>query len=273
MNECSPFVSIVIPLYNAEEFIGDTLRSILQQTYKNFEVIVVDNGSTDASIRTVKGYMNVFTNLRVECLEKNSGGPALPRNIGISMARGKYIAFLDADDVWRPQKLEKQLQFMLENGYNFSSTAIARIDGENIPLKKNSDSVQRDTKVSQLSSEKIDFALFRANFITLSSCLVDKEILDRFSEQESHIGVEDYELWLNLIVKENCRYGMLPDVLVDYRVLNESISHSNRLKQSTKTLRVLSEFLVFHERGPAYYASLLFKSCKLYLKSITNNRS
>lgn len=268
MNKPSPLISIIIPLYNTENYIADTLNSIAKQTYKNYEVIVVDNASTDSSVEIVNSYTELFASLKVIRRKENSGGPAAPRNVGIENAKGEYVAFLDSDDVWHSDKLEKQVQFMIKYNYNFSSTAIVRIDGDGKLYRHNLDSLRRDLKISCLPNDKLEYELFKNNFITLSSTLIKKEFLELFNEEASFIGVEDYQLWFRLINKEGCRYGMLPELLVDYRVLHGSISHLNRVKQGAKALLVLTEFLACNQRSYMYYAHFALKSIKLFVKSI-----
>lgn len=263
-----PFISVVIPVYNAEKYIAETLQSVAEQTYTNYEIIIVDNASTDSSLDIVDSFSDKFKFLRVIRRKENSGGPALPRNVGAKHARGSYVAFLDSDDVWRSDKLEKQIKFMLEHNYNFSSTAITRIDNLSQPYQKNINSLKRDSKVAKLASDKLEYTLFKNNFITLSSTLIKRELLEDFNENKSFVGVEDYQLWLRLINKDKCHYGMLPETLVEYRVLMGSISHSNRVKQGAKTLQVLSEFLVFNQRNYKYFAHFSIKSIKLLVKSL-----
>lgn len=109
-------VSIIIPVYNEEYFILDTINSVLNQTYKNFEILVVDNGSNDNSIEFVKNIQD--DRIKIITIKDNQG-VAFARNIGIEESRGDYICFLDADDYWTKKKLEKQVKFMEENNYEF----------------------------------------------------------------------------------------------------------------------------------------------------------
>ena len=99
-----PLISIVTPMYNAEKLIGETIESVLNQTYQNWEWIVVDNCSTDKSRDLITAIND--SRIKVISLEKNSGGPAHPRNVGIENAKGEYVALLDADDIWHNEKLE-----------------------------------------------------------------------------------------------------------------------------------------------------------------------
>ena len=110
-----PLVSVIIPMYNAERYISQTLESLLSQTMQDFEVVVIDDCSTDASPAIAESYLEKFGGrLKILMLEKNTGMPGLPRNVGINFARGKYIAFLDSDDLYTPTALE-ELSTLAEN--------------------------------------------------------------------------------------------------------------------------------------------------------------
>lgn len=114
-------ISIVVPVYNAEKFLTDTINTVLSQTYKNWELIFVDDKSTDSSVEIVNEYIQKNNNIKLIQNKENSGA-AISRNKGIEEAKGKYIAFLDADDLWEKEKLEKQLKFMKERNCAFSFT-------------------------------------------------------------------------------------------------------------------------------------------------------
>lgn len=124
-------ISIVVPVYNAEKFLTDTINTVLQQTYENWELIFVDDKSTDRSKKIISEYLN--KNKKIKLIEnKENSGAAVSRNNGIKEAKGNYIAFLDADDLWKKEKLEKQLKFMKEINCAFSFTGyeFANEDGK-----------------------------------------------------------------------------------------------------------------------------------------------
>ncbi|HFF5272228.1 TPA: glycosyltransferase family 2 protein, partial [Acinetobacter baumannii] len=109
-------VSIITPSYNSAKYIGKTIDSVISQTYKKWELIIIDDCSTDSSVEIIKDYENKDNRIKLIQLKENSGA-AVARNTGIQLARGRFIAFLDSDDSWLPEKLEKQLKFMLINNY------------------------------------------------------------------------------------------------------------------------------------------------------------
>ena len=126
-------VSIIVPMYNAEKFIGKTIESVLSQTYKNWEMLIMNDVSTDKSLAVVNEYAKKDDRIMVVNTEKNMG-VVKGRNHLIDLANGKYIAFLDADDYWHSQKLEKQIQFMKEKNAGISCTEYTRVkeNGEKI---------------------------------------------------------------------------------------------------------------------------------------------
>ena len=120
-------VSIITPTWNCARFIGETIQSVLAQTYQNWEMIIVDDCSTDDTYDVVKSYIDKDNRIQYRCNEKNSGA-AITRNNALKTARGKWIAFLDSDDLWKPEKLEKQLTFMHNHSLCFSYTNYVEID-------------------------------------------------------------------------------------------------------------------------------------------------
>lgn len=128
-------VSIITPSYNTANFIGKTIESVLEQTYQNWEMIIVDDCSQDNTDEVVQQYL-VDERIRYIKNEVNSGA-ALSRNRALKEARGRWIAFLDSDDLWSPNKLEKQVAFMAKNGYHFSYTNYEEIDSDGQPTGVN----------------------------------------------------------------------------------------------------------------------------------------
>lgn len=129
-NYYKPLISVVIPLYNKERHIGRTLRSVLAQTRQDFEIIVVNDGSTDTSLREVA----VFTDPRLQCVSQPNAGPGCARNTGLSMARGQYISFLDADDEWRPTFLERTVELL--DAEPEAACVSTGLEDPNIPVRE-----------------------------------------------------------------------------------------------------------------------------------------
>ena len=129
----APLVSIVVPTFNAGKFIDDTIHSVLGQTYENWELIVVDDGSSDNTLEVLRRFKS--DKIRVISMKRN-GGAAKARNRGISACTGRYICFLDADDLWQPSKLERQVEFMKEKDCAFSFASYVFADANGRPNGK-----------------------------------------------------------------------------------------------------------------------------------------
>lgn len=231
-------VSVVLPAYNAADFISQTLDSVIAQTHANFEVLVVDDCSSDSTSNIVKTYSEKDSRIRLLQLANNSGGPARPRNTALKKAAGGYIAFIDADDIWHPEKLSFQLSKMRELSLNFSSTRLSRfthfpiIEPNSIDLSK--------------THEKVSFKrLLKKNILANSSVMLTADLAKdlRFSEHSRHAAVEDYLAWLDLHQSADINSARLGQRLVYYRVRVDSISRS-KLQMARKIFGVLSEIEV-----------------------------
>lgn len=209
-------LSIIIPVYNAEKYIGTTLNSIYEQTYKNFEIILVDDCSSDNSAGIIKEEMNRHSEIVYHLQEKNMGA-AVARNTALSIAKGRYVAFLDSDDIWKPEKTEKQLRLLEEKNGAFSFTAIEMIDD-------NGEIVKKKRKVK----EKVNYKFLLHNtMIPTSSVIIDRNKTGDFTMPLRRSG-QDYATWLQLLRDGTIAYG-INEALVQYRVGHKSLS-SNKFK-------------------------------------------
>ena len=236
-----PLVSIIIPMYNAEKYIGETIESVVAQTYKNYEILIVDDCSTDNSIALVKKLENEDKRIKVIESKINFGGPAKPRNIGVENSLGEYIAFLDADDLWETNKLEIQLNYMLEYNYNFTSTNTSNIDNKSNNIDK------KYRFIRFLKKRRKTFtlcSLIKSSFIATSSVMLKKNIFTKFDENKGFISVEDLYLWLQLFKRENIVYKLIREPLVKYRILSTSISERDNHQQEIKANLCILTFLL-----------------------------
>jgi len=128
-------VSVIIPVYNSEKYLAATIESVQRQSFRNWELLLIDDCSTDGSAAIIQEYASRDERIIYHRLPEN-GGAAVARNKGMELASGEYIAFNDSDDLWYPEKLEKQLRFMQENGYSFTTTAYEYTDEAGRPMGK-----------------------------------------------------------------------------------------------------------------------------------------
>ena len=223
-NYIDKLVSVIVPVYNAEDFMIETLESILSQTYKDIEIICIDDMSKDSSRKIIKEYADKYENV-IPLLLTENGGVANARNRGIEKARGRYIAFLDSDDVWEKDKIEKQIKFMQDNKYSFTFTGYRFMDSESRLLNT----------VVKAKKELSYNDLLKHNAI---SCLT--VVIDRYDIDEIHmpkIHHEDYACWLSILKKGKKAYG-LNETLARYRTRQNSLS-GNKVKAASWTWNIL----------------------------------
>ncbi len=209
-------VSIITPTYNCAKFIGRTIDSVLAQTYQNWEMIIVDDRSKDDTKEIVEQYMSNDSRIKYHLLEVNSGA-AVARTTAMQLAQGSCMAFLDSDDIWMPDKLERQLQWMEDNDYAFSCTAYEQIDEDDKLLGKTIKTIKK-TDYNRLL---LDCPVGN------STVMYNVEKMGKFEVPNIRKRNDD-ALWLQMLKKEKYIWGM-PDVLMKYRIRQNSIS-SNKLK-------------------------------------------
>jgi teichuronic acid biosynthesis glycosyltransferase TuaG len=213
----APQVTIVTPAYNAQKYIAATLDSVLAQTFRDFEVLVIDDCSTDSTPDIVRSYAERDRRIRLIRLAANRGAPAGPRNVGVGEARGEWVAFLDADDLWHPDKLECQLHALQQTGAQFCSTQM--VDFEDVREL-------RFTSPGRPAIERIGFLKQLVKFRTpTSSVIARRELLARhpFDERMSFKAREDLDCWLHC--HEELRWSIkLKHTLMGYRIIPGQIS-------------------------------------------------
>lgn len=213
-------VSIITPAYNAEKFIQETIESVIQQTYPHWEMIIVDDCSTDQTTQIVKKYTEQDERIKLIQLKENSGA-AVARNTAMDYATGKYLAFLDSDDLWLPEKLEKQVTFMQTNAIAFSFTKYERIH-------ENGETTNGITE----APATVDYdALMKHCVIGCLTVMLDREKIGEMRMVNIRTR-QDYAFWLQITRNGFPAYG-LPEVLAKYRLVENSIS-SNKFKAAKR---------------------------------------
>lgn len=208
-------VSIIMPSYNTGRFIGETIESVLAQSYTNWELIIVDDCSEDNTDDVVSRY-RADRRIRYIKNEKNSGA-AISRNRALREAKGKWIAFLDSDDLWESRKLEKQIAFMEKHGYYFSYTNYLEIDEESVPNGKYVTGPKRITRNG----------MYNYCWMGCLTVMYDAETVGLIQIEDIKKN-NDYAMWLNICKKVDC--FLLDDALARYRKRNGSISNQGYLK-------------------------------------------
>ncbi|WP_299761738.1 glycosyltransferase family 2 protein [uncultured Dokdonia sp.] len=225
-----PLVSIITPLYNAENYIIPTVKSIQEQTYTHWEHIIVNDCSTDNSLNIVEELSKKDTRIKVVTLSRNSGA-AQSRNKATELATGDYIAFLDADDLWHPEKLEKQLNYMETHNAAVSYTSYTHINEAGKPLGKRIKALPELTYQKQHSNNYVGnlTGIYKASEI---GKIIAPNIRKR----------QDWAVWLEAIKKSNRPAVGLQEDLAYYRIREGSIS-SNKLNLVTYNFKFYKEYL------------------------------
>ena len=248
MNE---LVSVITPCYNSEKFLDECISSVLNQTYQNWEMLIVDDNSSDNSSILIKSYSKKDERIKPLYLNDNIGA-AMARNKAISKAKGKYLAFLDSDDVWLPKKLEVQTNFMKKNNCAFVFSSYSVISDDDKP------------KYTISVPETITYKKYLKN--TIIGCLtvmLDKEKFKNIKMpnlRSSH----DMALWLNLLKKEKYAYGIAQDLAI-YRD-HKSSSTSNKFKAAYDVWNVYRQ----HEKLNLFYSiyNFVFYAINAFIKRL-----
>ena len=209
-----PLVSVVIATYNMAAYLPLAVRSALEQTYQNIEIVIVDDGSTDGSLKAVEPLLD---DPRVKYLFQKNKGQAAAKNQGVQQARGEYVAFLDADDIWMPDKLDQQVPLFLRSGtIGVVYSRIAYIDesGKNLGIADN-----------ELFRGRVSGPLLIRNFIGFGTSIVRKECFNRLGvfDEAIRMGI-DYDLWLRLSTQYEFDFVDRP--LLRYRIWSGQMSNN-----------------------------------------------
>ena len=225
----SGLVSVIMPSFNTGRFIAESIESVLAQTYTNWELLIVDDASTDNTDEVVQSVILSVAQAKSKDLAERihyfkndrNRGAAYSRNLALREANGEWIAFLDSDDLWLPEKLEKQLKFMIDNGYKFSGTGRIEIDENSNPLETYTRSPHHVGKLGM-------FLYCWPGCLTVMYHAPTVGLVQIADLKKNN----DYAIWLKVVKK--CDFYAFDDPLSKYRVRTKSISHDS-LKKLVKS--------------------------------------
>lgn len=244
-------VSVIMPTYNCGSYIEESLQSVIAQTITDWEILIIDDCSTDNTARILAPYLDRYSNIHYYSLSHRRG-TAAARNEGIKRASGKYIAFLDSDDIWKADKLEKQIAFMQEKKAGFSCTAYVRMNDKG--------QLQKSVWVppTKISYKK---CLLLSNPIGNLTAMYDKELIGEC--EVPHIDRRnDFALWLKILKRTDYCYGM-KEVLAIYRTGRmDSVSY-HKIRQAKYHWRLYREI-----EGHGIFRSMFEMSCWVVVKGL-----
>jgi len=264
-------ITVVITSYNSEKYLKESISSVLNQTYKNFELIIIDDGSKDKSRKIINFFKTKDKRIKAFFFKKNIGSAAFARNYAIKKSQGAHISFLDADDIWLEKKLETQVNHLNSNTI-MSSTLCTYID------KKGNLYSGFFTKYARKFLQNIIFklglkGLYIYNPFILSSVIVKKDILKKiyFDEDKFIVGVEDLKLWLNILRNNPVnQISLINSFLVKIRRRDDSMN-INYTQASTRAIYAISNFFLDHKDFKNFYLfvlGILFRTLKVFYKLI-----
>lgn len=221
----NPLISIIVPCYNSEKYIAETIESVISQSYNNWEMLITDDCSTDNSVKIITDYMKKDDRIKLFSTKSNTGHPSEPRNISLKNARGDYFALLDSDDIWFPKKLEDQLSLVRKTGASIITSYVQVIDDDSNITKK----IIR-------TRDKSDYTdMLKNNELTAATVFFSKDVSKvlHFPERQQ----EDYIAWLN-VLKHGFRILNTRQIHAYYRISMNSRS-SNKLKMLIEKWKIL----------------------------------
>lgn len=256
-----PLVSIIIPAYNSQAFIGQTIESVINQSYPDWELLVIDDGSIDGTAAIVKSYL---ADSRVKYRFQANQERAAARNHGIRHACGKYIAFLDADDLWLPDKLRLQIEYLNQHPeVGLCFTHYGLINRQGLPLGRQA--------IHFVPGQNQFYSLLKGNFISNSTVITPRPVLDKvglFDETLPAFGCEDWDMWLR--IARLYPIHLIDQLLALYR-LHESNTSLEQIRQSAEgvlqkvfTDPALPAHIAKHKKN--VYALLYLNLSETYLR-------
>jgi glycosyltransferase involved in cell wall biosynthesis len=225
--EHCPLVSVIIPAYNHELYVQEALQSVINQTYKNIQLIVINDGSTDETGTVITNFIENNNNFNIEYFSKPNEGICRTLNKGLELAKGKYVAFLASDDMWTSDRIEKQVQLMEENaniGLVFSDNYFIR--NNQIAQIKGTDYKPSIKKcfINNIQNINMYEKLLTEDIIPALTVLIRKECLDKVGGFDNNLKAEDYDMWLRMA--KEFPMAFIDEPLAYYRIHDTNISHT-----------------------------------------------
>ena len=256
-------ISVIIPCYNCERFIYDTLLSVVEQTYNNLEIIVIDDGSTDKSAEIIHS----FKDTRIRYYYQKNKGHFNARNKGMELSKGEYIAFLDSDDIWYNNKLEKQYELLIKYDIVYCDYITINEDNQIIKFDNNNPFVDKS------NMDNLKKSLLMGNIVlgSLSAVVLKKEVINKVGGFRNYIVGEDWELWAR-IAWNDYLFGFVDEKLVKIRERNESVVKTTKEQDQKDSIeKILNSFLNFpnitnKERSIIYNTHA--RNCYQYLSNL-----
>lgn len=240
--ESQPLISVIMPCYNMASYVSDSIKSVIAQTYPHWELLIVDDASSDETVNIIKSYAQADSRIKF-AIKKQNSGISDTRNQCIQMAQGQFLAFLDADDIWHPEKLEKQLSFMLAKSIGFTYSTYDWIDEDGKIMNKFINTIGN-----------LDYKTYLRNtIIGCSTVMVNKAITGDVFVPKFRTS-EDTATWLDILRKGLMAYA-IDESLVSYRIRRKSAS-SNKIRASIDLWKVYRQ----HEKLP-FFKAIYYFSC------------
>ena len=228
-------VSIITPTYNSSKYLTETINSVLNQSYKNWEWIIVDDCSDDGTQQIITEASKFDSRIKYLSTSANTGGPATPRNIGLDNASGEFICFLDSDDVWFPDKIKIQLEQIGDNDGICSNYNV--INSQSKFQKKVNNKLKKMIFDFFLGKETI----FYFNYVNINTAMIKNTDVHRFDEASNLIAIEDYIFWIHYI-QNGHKIKLQENILINYRVHNEAISQWRNTTSFEKTINYFKKY-------------------------------
>ncbi len=261
-------ISVVIPTYNCVKYISEAIESVLAQTYSDNEIIIIDDGSIDNTEQVLQRFVD---GKKIRVFFQKNNGPSAARNLGIKVSKGEYIAFLDADDLWVNNKLEKTINFIKNNNFDWACTSMIKIkeNGDKFVKRISDDSFALNFETKEVKQLTKGIFFFSSLAVQVQTVIVKKECFEKVGLfDESFCICEDSDLWLRF-EEAGLRGGYLDEPLTVYRYNEDGLTKGGRidtLEEGSKVARKHAYLLGINNKFIRNsYADYLWQVADLYL--------